>query len=92
MLVKMERDNVSLKIENTALKAAGDQQKKKVCLSENVTNIATVITKLLLQISALEGHICKTEGQIDTLLYRLNSANDIIRHMKQEVSFLVLHL
>ena len=66
MLVKMERDNVSLKIENTALKAAGDQQKKKI--------------------SALEGHICKTEGQIDTLLYRLNSANDIIRHMKQELT------
>lgn len=47
-------------------------------------NIITVTTKLL-QISALEAHICKTEAQIDTLLHRLNSSNDIIRHMKQEV-------
>ncbi|XP_053972696.1 kinesin-like protein KIF23 [Hylaeus volcanicus] len=65
MLVKIERENVSLKIENSALKASSDQQKKKI--------------------STLEAHICKTEAQIDTLLYRLNSANDIIRHMKQEL-------
>lgn len=50
----------------------------------NIVNIITTIIKLL-QISTLEAHICKTEAQIDTLLYRLNSANDIIRHMKQEV-------
>ncbi|XP_043260428.1 kinesin-like protein KIF23 [Colletes gigas] len=65
MLVKIERETVSLKIENCALKATNDQQKKKI--------------------STLESHICKTEAQIDTLLYRLNSANDIIRHMKQEL-------
>ncbi|XP_043785194.1 kinesin-like protein KIF23 isoform X1 [Apis laboriosa] len=65
MLVKMERENVSLKIENSTLKASNDQRQKKI--------------------SALEAHICKTEAQIDTLLYRLNSANDIIRHMKQEL-------
>lgn len=65
MLVRIERENVSLKIENSTLKTTSDQQKKKI--------------------SALEAHICKTEGQIDTLLYRLNSANDIIRHMKQEL-------
>ncbi|XP_031832640.1 kinesin-like protein KIF23 isoform X2 [Nomia melanderi] len=65
MLVKMERENVSLKIENSALKASNDKQNKKI--------------------TALESHICKTESQIDTLLYRLNSANDIIRHMKEEL-------
>ncbi|XP_017759887.1 PREDICTED: kinesin-like protein KIF23 [Eufriesea mexicana] len=65
MLVKIERENVSLKIENSTLKASNDQRQKKIC--------------------ALEAHICKTEAQIDTLLYRLNSANDIIRHMKQEL-------
>ncbi|XP_015439074.1 PREDICTED: kinesin-like protein KIF23 [Dufourea novaeangliae] len=65
MLVKTERDNVSLRIENSTLKTSNDQQKKKI--------------------SALEAHICKTESQIDTLLYRLNSANDIIRHMKEEL-------
>ncbi|XP_033336674.1 kinesin-like protein KIF23 [Megalopta genalis] len=65
MLLKMERDNTSLRIENSSLKLSNDQQKKKI--------------------SALESHICKTEGQIDTLLFRLNSANDIIRHMKEEM-------
>ncbi|XP_076654746.1 kinesin-like protein KIF23 [Halictus rubicundus] len=65
MLVKMERENVSLRIENSALKTSGDQQKKKI--------------------SVLESHICKNESQIDTLLFRLNSANDIIRHMKEEL-------
>ncbi|XP_076292183.1 kinesin-like protein KIF23 isoform X2 [Lasioglossum baleicum] len=65
MLVKMERENVSLRIENSALRTSGDQQKKKI--------------------SVLESHICKTESQIDTLLFRLNSANDIIRHMKEEL-------
>lgn len=65
MLVNMERENVSLKIENSTLKAMDDQQRKKI--------------------NALEAHICKTEAQIDTLLYRLNSANELIRHMKQEL-------
>ncbi|XP_078035417.1 kinesin-like protein KIF23 isoform X2 [Augochlora pura] len=37
------------------------------------------------KLSALESHICKMEGHIDTLLFRLNSANDIIRHMKEEM-------
>ncbi|XP_060828110.1 kinesin-like protein KIF23 [Bombus pascuorum] len=65
MIVKIERENVSLKIENSTLKASNDQQQKKI--------------------SALEAHICKTEAQIDTLLSRLNNANDIIRHMKQDL-------
>ncbi|KOC68665.1 Kinesin-like protein KIF23, partial [Habropoda laboriosa] len=65
MLVTIERENVSLKIENSTITASNDQQKKKI--------------------SALEAHICKTESQIDTLLYRLNSANDLIRYMKQEL-------
>ncbi|CAK9798928.1 Kinesin-like protein KIF23 [Anthophora plagiata] len=65
MLATVERENVSLKIENSTLKASNDQQRKKI--------------------SALEAHICKTESQIDTLLYRLNSANDLIRYLKQEL-------
>ncbi|CAL7933272.1 unnamed protein product [Xylocopa violacea] len=65
MLVKIEQGHVSLKIENSMLKATNDQQQKKI--------------------SALEAHICNTEAQVDTLLYRLNSANDLIRHMKQEL-------
>lgn len=65
MLVKMERDNVSLRIENVTLKASNEKQKEKI--------------------SALEGVVCKAEGQIDTLLYRLNSANDVIRNLQQEL-------
>ena len=82
----MERENVSLKIENCTLKTSNDQQQKKVSFYANDLNIIIIAAKFL-QISALEAHICKTEAQIDTLLYRLNNANDIIRHMKQEVIF-----
>lgn len=35
-LVKMERENVSLKIENSTLKASNDQQKKKVSFRMNI--------------------------------------------------------
>lgn len=38
------------------------------------------------KVSALEGHMIKTEAQIDTLLLKLNSANDTIRSLQQEVS------
>ncbi|XP_035735794.1 kinesin-like protein KIF23 isoform X1 [Vespa mandarinia] len=65
MLVKMERENVSLKIENATLKASNEQQKEKISILENL--------------------VCKTEEQIDTLLYRLNSANDAIRNLQQEL-------
>ncbi|KAL2733466.1 kinesin-like protein KIF23 isoform X1 [Vespula maculifrons] len=70
MLVKMERENVSLKIENATLKASNEQQKEKVDRA---------------YISILENLVCKSEEQIDTLLYRLNSANDAIRNLQQEL-------
>lgn len=38
-----------------------------------------------LQVSALEGHLCKTETQIDSLLRKLNAANDTIRSLQQEL-------
>lgn len=37
------------------------------------------------KVSALEGHLCKTEEQIDSLLRKLNSANDTIRCLQQEL-------
>lgn len=37
------------------------------------------------KVSALEGHLCKTEAQIDSLLRKLNTANDTIRSLQQEV-------
>ena len=37
------------------------------------------------KVSALEGHLCKTEDQIDSLLRKLNHANDTIRSLQQEL-------
>ncbi|KAL0122231.1 hypothetical protein PUN28_007166 [Cardiocondyla obscurior] len=37
------------------------------------------------KISALEGHLCKTETQINNLLRKLNSSNDMVRSLQQEV-------
>ncbi|XP_011505660.1 PREDICTED: kinesin-like protein KIF23 [Ceratosolen solmsi marchali] len=37
------------------------------------------------KVSALEGHLCKTEAQIDSLLRKLNTANDTIRSLQQEL-------
>lgn len=37
------------------------------------------------KVSALEGHLCKTEEQIDSLLRKLNNANDTIRSLQQEL-------
>ncbi|XP_033226200.1 kinesin-like protein KIF23 [Belonocnema kinseyi] len=37
------------------------------------------------KVSALEGHLCKTEAQIDSLLRKLNNANDTIRSLQQEL-------
>ncbi|XP_046433171.1 kinesin-like protein KIF23 [Neodiprion fabricii] len=65
MLLTLEQENMTLKVENASAKAFNNQEKKKV--------------------SALEGHICKTEAQIDSLLRKLNSANDTIRTLQQEL-------
>ncbi|XP_076626873.1 kinesin-like protein KIF23 isoform X2 [Colletes latitarsis] len=37
------------------------------------------------KVSALEGHLCKTEEQINSLLRKLNHANDTIRSLQQEL-------
>nr|XP_033336370.1 kinesin-like protein KIF23 [Megalopta genalis] len=37
------------------------------------------------KVSALEGHLCKSEEQIDSLLRKLNHANDTIRSLQQEL-------
>lgn len=65
MLSLMEKENISLKVDNASLKATNAQQKKKIV--------------------ALEGHLGKTEAQIDSLICKLNSANETIKTMQQEV-------
>ncbi|KAJ8683831.1 hypothetical protein QAD02_019623 [Eretmocerus hayati] len=37
------------------------------------------------KVTVLEDHLCKTETQIDSLLRKLNSANDTIRSLQQEL-------
>ncbi|XP_012273994.1 kinesin-like protein KIF23 isoform X2 [Orussus abietinus] len=37
------------------------------------------------KVVAMEGHLCKTEAQIDSLLRKLNGANDTIRTLQQEL-------
>ncbi|XP_047370546.1 kinesin-like protein KIF23 [Vespa velutina] len=65
MLSLTEQENISLKVENAALKASNAQQKKKIL--------------------ALEGHLGKTEAQIDSLMCKLNNANETIKNMQQEL-------
>lgn len=38
-----------------------------------------------LQISLLEERVSKLDNQVDSLLYKLNHANDALRNMQQEV-------
>lgn len=40
----------------------------------------------IFQISVLQNRICKLQNQIDSLLYKLNSACDIMRNMQQKVN------
>lgn len=37
------------------------------------------------KLTALEGHVCKTESQIDSLLRKLNNANETIKNLQQEL-------
>ncbi|KAK0075210.1 hypothetical protein PV325_007238 [Microctonus aethiopoides] len=65
MLLSMEQENITYRVENASLKACNAQQKKKL--------------------TALEGHVCKTETQIDSLLRKLNNANETIKTLQQEL-------
>ncbi|XP_076292719.1 kinesin-like protein KIF23 [Lasioglossum baleicum] len=51
---------------------------------ENATLKASTLQQKK-KVSALEGHMCKSEEQIDSLLRKLNHANDTIRSLQQEL-------
>lgn len=40
----------------------------------------------IFQISTLQGRVCKLQNQIDSLLFKLNSACDVMRSMQQKVN------
>jgi len=44
------------------------------------------------KISAFEGHVCKSEKQIDDLLRKLNSANERIQILEQEVGSILISI
>ncbi|KAL6261964.1 hypothetical protein P5V15_007047 [Pogonomyrmex californicus] len=54
-------------------------------LKVEVASLKATNTQQKKKILALEGHLCKTETQIDNLLCKLNSANETIRSLQQEV-------
>ncbi|XP_072748061.1 kinesin-like protein KIF23 [Anoplolepis gracilipes] len=60
-------------------------EQENVHLKVEVATLKAANTQQKRKISALEGHLCKTETQIDTLLCKLNSANETIRSLQQEI-------
>lgn len=62
-------------------------EQENVNLKIEVASLKAANTQQKRKISALEGHICKTETQIDNLLCKLNNANELVRSLQQEVGF-----
>lgn len=62
-------------------------EQENVNLKIEVASLKAANTQQKRKISALEGHLCKTETQIDNLLCKLNSANEMVRNLQQEVGF-----
>ncbi|XP_070152141.1 kinesin-like protein KIF23 [Polyergus mexicanus] len=60
-------------------------EQENVNLKIEVASLKAANTQQKRKISAFEGHLCKTETQIDTLLCKLNSANETIRSLQQEI-------
>lgn len=60
-------------------------EQENVNLKVEVASLKAANTQQKRKISAFEGHLCKTETQIDTLLCKLNSANETIRNLQQEI-------
>ncbi|XP_011349301.1 kinesin-like protein KIF23 isoform X2 [Ooceraea biroi] len=61
-------------------------EQENINLKVEVASFKAANTQQKRKISALEGHLCKTESQIDNLLRKLNSANETIRNLQQELS------
>lgn len=48
--------------------------------------VCVCVLSQIFQISGLQNRVCKLQNQIDSLLYKLNSACDIMRSMQQKVN------
>ncbi|XP_018405122.1 PREDICTED: kinesin-like protein KIF23 [Cyphomyrmex costatus] len=60
-------------------------EQENVNLKIEVASLRAASTQQKRKISALEGHVCKSETQIDVLLCKLNSANERIQILEQEL-------
>lgn len=49
-------------------------------------HVCVCMLSQIFQISTLEDRVYKLQNQIDSLLYKLNSACDIVRSMQQKVN------
>lgn len=65
-------------------------EQENVNLRIEIASLKAASTQQKRKISALEGHLCKTETQIDHLLSKLNSANEMVRSLQQEVRFVCM--
>jgi len=65
-------------------------EQENVNLKIEIASLRAANTQQKRKISALEGHLCKTETQIDNLLCKLNSANETVRSLQQEVSLILI--
>jgi len=65
-------------------------EQENVNLKIEIASLKAANTQQKRKISALEGHLCKTETQIDNLLCKLNSANETVRSLQQEVSLILI--
>lgn len=60
-------------------------EQENVSLKNEVNILKAENTRHERKISALEGHICETQTQNDNLQRKLNSANETVRNLQQEV-------
>jgi len=65
-------------------------EQENVNLKIEIASLKAANTQQKRKISALEGHLCKTETQIDNLLCKLNSANETVRSLQQEVGLILI--
>ncbi|XP_025263958.1 kinesin-like protein KIF23 [Camponotus floridanus] len=86
---RIEKRNI---LRSDLQKKQEDFRKKIIIMEQENVNLKIEVASLKAansqqkrKISAFEGHLCKTETQIDTLLCKLNSANETIRSLQQEI-------
>ncbi|XP_043505581.1 kinesin-like protein KIF23 isoform X1 [Polistes fuscatus] len=71
--------------QNEFRKMISSMEKENISLKVDNASLKATNAQQKKKIVALEGHLGKTEAQIDSLICKLNSANETIKSMQQEV-------